>query len=81
MQVQKFRPNLSLLNTFCNDHFYLEFITLVCSKSIVTKFYNVTISYKELNNQISELLKDYIAVTEKYKVRFFMYPNLYGSRD
>jgi hypothetical protein len=80
VQVRKFRSSLSLLNTFCADHFCLEFIILVCSKSIVTKFYNVTISYKELNNQISELLKDYIALAEKYKVRFFMYPNLYGSR-
>jgi hypothetical protein len=57
----EFSAELSILNTFCDDHFCPEFITLVCSKSIVTKFYNVTISYKELNNQISELLKDYIA--------------------
>jgi hypothetical protein len=35
------------------------------------------ISHKELNNQISELLKNYTVVTEKYKVRIFMYPSLY----
>jgi hypothetical protein len=79
-KVQKFRPSLSSLNISYDDYFCLEFITIVSSKSIVTEFYIHTISYKELNNQISELLKDYIAVTEKYKVRFFMYPNLYGSR-
>jgi hypothetical protein len=64
---------------FCDGQCCIEFITLVCSKSMITKFYNDTISYKELNNQISISLKDYIAVTEKYKVRIFMYPNLYGS--
>ena len=44
----------------------------------VLVFYIDIISHKELNNQISELLKNYSVVSEKYKVRIFMYPNLYG---
>jgi hypothetical protein len=50
---------------------------VILTRSVIV-FYIDIISHKELNNQISELLKNYTVVTEKYKVRIFMYPNLYG---
>lgn len=50
---------------------------IILIKSVIVIYIDI-ISHKELNNQISELLKNYTVVTEKYKVRIFMYPNLYG---
>ena len=55
----------------------MENYGVILTESVLV-FYIDKISYKELNNQISELLKNYTVVTEKYKVRIFMYPNLYG---
>ena len=55
----------------------MENYGVILTKSVIV-FYIDIISHKELNNQISELLKNYTVVTEKYKVRIFMYPNLYG---
>lgn len=44
----------------------------------VILFYIIIILYNEVSNQISTFLKS--DLTEKYKVRIFMYPNLYGRR-
>ena len=55
----------------------MENYGVILTESVLV-FYIAIISHKELNNQISELLKNYTVVTEKYKVRIFMYPNLYG---
>jgi hypothetical protein len=44
------------------------------------KIFNNVLLYKEVNNKISGFLKNHTAVTEKYKVRIFMYTNLYGRR-
>jgi hypothetical protein len=58
----------------------MENYGVILTESVLV-FYIDIISHKELNNQISGLLKNYTVVTEKYKVRIFMYPNLYGRRN